>query len=408
LSAFVLKKIVHDIEEQIGKIDEAVITIPANFAHEAREATMAAAKAAGLNVKYIINEPTAAALYYAHKNHTELDGIYAVYDLGGGTFDISIIDCRQKEVKVLATSGVSRLGGDDFDTALIKLVAKKYKDQTGSELDSEDFTKNDAEVEKKTLSSRPKTTIKLGKDKIEVSKEEFEEAISSLISQAEMLCEAAIEEADIKLDELKGVFLAGGSTRLPLISKSVEKIFKRKPEISGNVDEVVALGAAIYAAKKGNFETLNIAQKKVVEKIKVLESASKCFGTKTVTDNQERGRLTGHNSILIKKGDSIPCSITKSFVTIHDDQDGVNCSVTESETFETDPKFVKVIWEGELELPKGRSRGQEIKVTFSYDENQIMKCKFVDVATGKEKNIDLSFNAKKAIDDEKINSFLVE
>lgn len=125
LSALVLQKLAADATESLGTIGEAVVTIPANFSHEARDATMAAARAAGLNVKYIINEPTAAALYYAFKSGNDLGGIYAVYDLGGGTFDISIIRVDGQDVEVMATNGVARLGGDDFDLALQKLVQKK-------------------------------------------------------------------------------------------------------------------------------------------------------------------------------------------------------------------------------------------------------------------------------------------
>lgn len=156
LSTFVLKKLVQEAEDSIGTISEAVVTIPANFSSEAREATMAAAKSAGLNVNYIINEPTAAALYYAFKNGTDLHGHYAVYDLGGGTFDVSIIHVNGQDVSVVATNGISKLGGNDFDAALKEIVAKKYKAATGEEMDPYDFTSNDAEEEKSLCLKRIK------------------------------------------------------------------------------------------------------------------------------------------------------------------------------------------------------------------------------------------------------------
>jgi len=149
LSAAVLKRIAEYSRNEIGEIHEAVITIPANFSTEAREATMEAAKKAGLTVKYIVNEPTAAALYHAFKQGDDFHGIYAVYDLGGGTFDVSIIKVEGHDVTVMGTAGVSRLGGDDFDKALYKLIAEKYKSQTGENLSPKDFSLNDAEDKKK-------------------------------------------------------------------------------------------------------------------------------------------------------------------------------------------------------------------------------------------------------------------
>jgi molecular chaperone DnaK len=408
LSAYVLKKIVADAEEALGSIGEAVVTIPANFAHEAREATMSAAKSAGLNVRYIINEPTAAALYYAFKSGDELGGIYAVYDLGGGTFDVSIIRVDGQDVEVLATNGVSKLGGDDFDRALVNLVRAKFKDQTGEDLDEDDFTSNDAEEEKRSLSARDKVTIRVNRQLIDIRRDEFEEAISSFVSQSEMLCEATIDEAEIDVADIKGVFLAGGSTRIPIIAQNVKKIFRKEPVSSVNVDEVVALGAALYAAYKGDESKLSVVQKNAIQKIKVSESTGKCFGTISIGHDEARERAKLFNSILIRKGDKIPCSVTESFYTVHDGQDAVECQVTESTAVETDPRFVKVIWKGELKLPGDRSASQEIKVTFSYDDNQIMKCSFVDVATKRETKIDLSMASSNDGDASQIDKFLVE
>ena len=163
LSTFVLKKLIQDAAAVIGPIREAVVTIPANFAHEAREATMSAAKAAGLNVRFIINEPTAAALYYAFKSGDGLSGNYAVYDLGGGTFDVSIIRVDGQNVEVLASNGVSKLGGDDFDDALCEIVARKYRDLAGEETEPDDYTKNDAEEDKKSLSRRRRVFTKVAR-----------------------------------------------------------------------------------------------------------------------------------------------------------------------------------------------------------------------------------------------------
>jgi molecular chaperone DnaK len=408
LSTFVLKKLLKDTEEAIGPVGEAVVTIPANFAHEARDATMAAAKAAGLNVKYIINEPTAAALYYAFKTGETLSGIYAVYDLGGGTFDVSIIRVDGQDIEVLASNGVSKLGGDDFDDALLMIVAKKYKQATGEEMESDDFTKNDAEEEKKSLSGRKRTTVKVGRELIDINREEFEEAISSKVTQAEMLCESTIEEAGTETPDIRGVFLAGGSTRIPLVQDSIRRVFKQEPVSNVNVDEVVSLGASLYSAYKGDQENLSAAQKNSISKISVSESTAKCFGTISIGHDAERDEAKLRNSILIRKGDKIPCSITESFYTVYDGQESVNCRVTESTAVESDPRFVKVIWEGNLVLPEGRDANQEIKVTFAYDENQIMMCSFQDVATGRETKIDLSMTSSSEDAAQDIDKFMVE
>lgn len=412
LSAFVLKKLKEDTIASIQNIHEAVVTIPANFANEAREETMQAAQLAGLNVKHIINEPTAAALYYAFKTGEELFGKYAVYDLGGGTFDISIINVSGQDVEVLATNGVSKLGGDDFDLILQNLISKKFKGETGKELDIEDFTKNDAEEEKKTLSKRERSLVRVssqsGRANIEITRVEFEESISSLIAQTEMLCESTLDEANLSTAEINGVFLVGGSTRLPCIQESILRVFKKEPISTVNVDEVVALGAALYAAYKSDRSKLSAIQKNSVGKIKVSEITGKCFGVVSNTHDEARGNTKMSNSIMIKKGEKIPFSVTEPFFTIHDGQEAVNCRVTESTAPETDLRFVKIIWEGELNLPSGRPSGQQIDVTFSYDDNQIMKCSFLDVTSNRLTNVDFNMTTGSEPGDDNIEKFVVE
>lgn len=408
LSSIVLKKLVKDAEAQIGEIGEAVVTIPANFSSEARQATMAAAKFAGLNVNYIINEPTAAALYYAFKNGEDLHGNYAVYDLGGGTFDISIIKVNGQDVDVLASNGVSKLGGDDFDKAIKDLVWKKYFELTGEKLEEDDFTINDAEDEKRSLSKRKRVTVKVNKKLIDITREEFEEVISTQVAQTEMLCESTLDEAGLTPDDIRAIFLAGGSTRIPMVQESIVRVFKKEPTSTINVDEVVALGAALYAAYKGDKSKLTETQKNSIQKIKVSESTSKCFGTISIAHDAARDQVKLLNNVLIHKGDKIPCSVTESFYSVREGQSSVNCQLTESSAPETDPRFVKIIWEGDLQLPEGRPAGQEIKVTYAYDDNQMMKCSFLDVATGRKTEVDLSMASSKNEGDNQIEKFLVE
>jgi molecular chaperone DnaK len=407
LSALVLKRLHADAVMRVGAISEAVVTIPANFAHEAREATLAAARAAGLNVNFIINEPTAAALYYAFKHGQTLRGTYAVYDLGGGTFDISIIRVDGHDVEVLATNGIAKLGGDDFDRALQSIVAKKFRDFSGRAMSPDDYTKNDAEQDKKSLSLRKRVTARVGRELIDVTRIEFEEEISTLIAQAEMLCEATVEEAGLEFADIQGTLLVGGSTRMPMVQESVAKVFGKPPIMSENVDEIVALGAALYSAYKGDQSNLSPAQRSVISRISVSEKTSKCFGTLAVGFNSARNQSAIQNAVLIEKGEGIPCSVTKQFYTMHAGQTSVECQVTESTSAETDPRFVKVIWKGDLELPPGRPAEQEITVTFAYDENQVMKCSFVDVGTGRKREIDISNDASR-MDSRDIDRFLVE
>lgn len=396
LSAFVLKKIKDEVEAGNGNITEAVVTVPANFANEAREATMQAAKDAGINVQYIINEPTAAALYYGSQTSESMTGTYVVYDLGGGTFDVSVIKVQGEDIDVIATDGVSALGGRDFDDALTDLVKRKYKEETGGELLSEDFTPNNAEDLKKDLSEKElcKTRVagESGRINVKVARSEFEESISKWIAQTEMLCEAVLDEAGLEPSDIKKVILVGGSSRIPVISRSIKRVFKQEPNRFGNPDEVVALGASLYAAYKSDKSGLNEIQRVALEQIKITDITSKYFGTSCVIINEAKNKEELQNSIILQKGESLPVSKTSTYYTRVENQLVVNLDVTESNAPETDLNFVKVIWKGELELPPNRPSEQPIEITYSYDENQIMHASFKDVESGAKHEIDISIS----------------
>ena len=265
-SALVLKKLFKDAQKEVGDIGETVVTIPANFTNEAREATLEAAKSAGLNVQNIVDEPTAAALYYAFKGGVELKGNFAVFDLGGGTFDISLIKVDQQNINVLASEGVQKLGGDDFDTILQKIATKKLKDEHDETIDEQDYTKTDAEEDKKSLSKRESVNVRVNKKNVKVTRAEFEEKISSLVMQTEMVCESILAEQNLTPSDLEAVFLVGGSTRVPLVQQAVERVFKQKPTQSVNVDKAVVLGASIYAAIMP-VQSKPLVQQKSVNKI---------------------------------------------------------------------------------------------------------------------------------------------
>lgn len=405
LSALVLKELLRSRDIQPDDIEEVVVTVPANFASSAREATMEAAKRAGLNVNYIINEPTAAALCYSFREGMNLEGAYAIYDLGGGTFDISIIRIEGKDVEVLASNGIHKLGGTDFDEAIQKLINQKYQAVAGEAIDLGDFTPEHAEVQKKDLSKRTKVGFRIKSEALEVTRQEFEELISAQITQAEMLCESTLDEAGLQPKDVRGVLCAGGSTRIPMVQESIKRVFAQDPIFRANVDEVVALGAALYAAYKGDHEKLSPAQRDAISDMRFTERTGQCFGTFALSGGTDGIREI--NSILINKGTIIPCEAKHSYYTVADGQTAVNCELTESVNEEIDPQFVQVVRSCKLPLPSGRPSGQEIQVIYQYDVNQIVHCTYEDVETGEK--VEIHYNAKPNADsDSDISEFTVE
>ena len=400
LSAEVLKKLIDDTKDVVGEIEEVVISIPANFPNDARVATLEAGKLAGLEVNFIVNEPTAAALGYAFLDQEKIDGIFAVYDFGGGTFDFSIIEVSGNEFNVLASEGIQKCGGDDLDQILFEIIQKKYTETTKKDIKFEDFNLTHAEEVKKALSNRENHIVKVDKELIEINREEFEEAIESYVIQTEVVIKKAIADAKLTVDDIDKVFLAGGSTRVPLIKKTVESIFEERVSQTINPDEVVALGAALYAGIKGDQSKLSPAAKATLAKITVQEITSKCFGTVYL----DTFNMKNYNKVIIFKGEKIPISRTEMFEVIDDYTEYLVCQITESVSPEEDLNWVNIIWKGKLELsnPSSVRRGDPIQVTYSYDENQIMNCKFTESRTGISKQVDLDmskFSKSKNIDD---------
>ena len=391
ISALILKKLKEDTEKAYGDIDSAVVTVPANFANEAREATQKAAEMAGLKVDFIINEPTAAALAYSFQSGKDLTGTFIIYDLGGGTFDCTVAKISAQDIEILTSEGVSKLGGKDFDQEIISIISKKFKEQTGKDLDPAEFNSNHAEDLKKRLTTRDKASARVAGEVIPVTREEFNNAISNLILQTELAVETALNRLQLKKDDITDVILVGGSTRIPAVQESIKKVFGKESKLFGNPDESVALGAAIYAAYKSDSQNLNPLQKQAISKLSMSEAAPHYFGTLTIAQSGA-GMLEEQNSIIIPKDEKIPCSMTESYYTLSDNQTVVKCKVTQSSVEETDPNFVSIIWEGDLEIQGGRPAGQEIKVTYSYTEDGKMRASFLDVGSGNSKDIDLSIN----------------
>ncbi len=247
LSALILKKVRQDCSAQCGEIRDAVISVPAHFDEVRRKAVMDAGSAVGFNVIGIVNEPVAAALCYATTR--EVSGKVLAYDLGGGTFDVTIMDVNGLQMDIICSQGDHALGGIDFDRKVLEILQKLYKDQFNAELITTEEEKakyeDEAEDIKKTLSRRPAAKKMLygqaGSLRVEITREMFEEAITPLVARADMLVEVALEEAGLKPSDINTVLLVGGSTRVPLVRTHLEEIFGFPPEVGVNVDECVAL-----------------------------------------------------------------------------------------------------------------------------------------------------------------------
>ena len=401
VSSLILKYLKESYEKQHGAIDSVVITIPANFKNQARSATVEAANKAGLENVELIDEPTAAAFAYAFSSGKKLNGNYVIYDLGGGTFDVSVAQIKGKDIKILAKEGIGELGGRDFDHALYELIAKKFKNETGKDLSEGEVDKAlNLEEQKKSLSKRD-LNISLsirgkGAADFKITQKQFNAAISTDVTQTITQCELVLEDANLSKNDITEVLLVGGSTRVPLVNESVNEFFGQEAKMVGNPDEAVALGAAIYSAYKIDSRKLNASQKNTMDGVKIDEITGSAFGTSAlVTNPMDPNQSIMVNSIIIEKGVQRPCSVTQDYYTVHDNQTKLHLDVTEAEdNNETDLEWVTKIWEGDMELPEGRDKGCRIDITFSFDDSGIMHCEFKDVESKRVEEIDLDINRK--------------
>lgn len=424
ISTMLLKKIKQDAEATLGKIEHAVITVPAYFDEYRRKATMDAAEKAGMNVLRIINEPTAAALAYAKTGQCQ--GKVLIYDLGGGTFDVSIVDIRSpQDITVIASEGDHDLGGVNFDEVIADHLNELFFAEKGTYLktDSDDapFRRAQAEAEraKRKLSKIDQVSpIPLNSGEhwmnASVKRTEFEKLIANYITRTEMLIEDALFEANLSENEIEHVFLVGGSTRIPAIKEMLHKKFGKEPLSQVNPDEAVALGAAIQAGmlmqEQGMIELTEDAAS-ALRNTRLQDVTNYSFGTLSVTEHH--GTETLRNSIIIPKNSQIPKSVTKSYFTVAHGQTQLHCQITQGE--DEDPKFVNIVSEGRLSLPENRSAGVEIKVTYTYDANGRMSCEFVDVESGNHKKFDLDTASRSMtagdrdeIDEAAFNDFEIE
>jgi molecular chaperone DnaK len=381
ISAMVLQKLKADAEAYLGeKVTKAVITVPAYFNDSQRQATKDAGKIAGLEVERIINEPTAAAFAYGlDKKGQELT--VAVYDLGGGTFDVSIIEIGEGITKVLSTNGDTHLGGDDFDHAIIEWLLKQFKNDTGIDLSKDPMAvqrlKEAAEKAKIELSSTVESDINLpfitadaaGPKHLNVklSRAKLEELVDALIKRSVEPCEKALKDSGLKKEDIKEVILVGGMTRMPAVQTKVKEIFGKDPSKFVHPDEAVALGAAVQGG---------ILQGDVKD-ILLLDVTPLTLSIET---------MGGIATSMIKRNTTIPTSHSQVFSTAADNQPAVEVHVTqgEREMATKNKSLGKFILDGIPNAPRGVP---QIEVGFDIDANGILSVKAKDKGTGKEQHI---------------------
>jgi|TARA_R110002073_G_scaffold88369_1_gene209759 molecular chaperone DnaK len=380
ISAMVLEQLkIVATEHQGTNITEAVITVPAYFNDSQRQATKDAGKIAGLDVKRIINEPTAAALAYGLED--KKDQKIVVYDLGGGTFDVSVLELGDGIFEVKSTNGDTHLGGDNFDEALLDWLVSEYKNTSAIDLSNDPSAlqrlRDAAELAKKELSSSSQTNINLpfitanesGPQHLDITltRAKFDNLTEELVNRTKEPCINALKDAGMTTEDIDEVILVGGSTRIPLVRKVVEELFNKQPNHSVNPDEVVALGAAVQGGVLSGDVT----------DVLLLDVTPLSLGIET---------LGGVVTQVIERNTTIPTNKKQTFTTAAENQSSVEVHVLQGERkFATDNKSIgRFHLEGIIPAPKGTP---QIEVTFDIDANGILSVSAKDLGTGKEQSI---------------------
>ena len=394
ISAMILQKLKADAESYLGEsVSEAVITVPAYFNDAQRQATKDAGKIAGLEVKRIINEPTAAALAYGLDNENEQK--IMVYDLGGGTFDVSIIEIGDGVIEVLATNGDTHLGGDDFDNRIMDWMVREFKSKEGVDLSGDKIAmqrlKEAAEKAKKELSSATTTNINLPfitataegpkHFDMDLTRAKFEELISDLVEKTAIPVQNAMRDAGLNNSDISKVLLVGGSTRVPCVQEKVQQLTGHEPSKNLNPDECVAVGAAIQGGK--------LAGDAGAGDVLLLDVTPLSLSIET---------LGGIATRLIERNTTIPTRKSQIFSTAADNQPSVDINVLQGERqFAKDNKSL-----GQFRLdgiPPAMRGVPQIEVTFDIDANGIVTVSAKDLGTGKEQHITITGGSSMSDDD---------
>ena len=411
ISSFILSK----LKSYTSDVKDVVVTIPANYGERARKATVEACELAGLNSLTLINEPTAAILHYAHLPNVTLSGRVLVFDLGGGTFDVSMAEVEGRDIKIITSRGDTKLGGTNFDREISKILVSKYESEKNATLEIDNQLMSKAERIKKILSTKESASDivegEAGPLKIEITREEFLQSISLYLEKIKMLLEECLESSKTKKDAISEILLVGGSTRIPGIVDLISSKLGKSPKRGVNVDEAVACGAVIKAGML-SVERLNEVQKKAMGKVSLKDVLNYYFGTIAQSVDKNTNEYVMRNTIILSRDAEIPVTNTESYFTVNDNQTGVDLTITRAQNLEVDPEFVDILYETSLELPPNRPAGQEILVTYSYD-GVTLNATFKDTASGKEQKIDLeltglSSNQNKPSDDDPFLDFKIE
>ncbi len=378
LSSFVLRSLKEDAEEFLGEpVTEAVISVPAYFNDARRRATKRAGELAGLTVERIVSEPTAAAiaygLYQENKNTR-----FLVFDLGGGTFDVSILELYENILEVRAVAGDNFLGGEDFTEALLKLFCEKQKiDPMELSRKGLERLRHQAEECKKRFSQSNVCTFTFQNDgktyEQPISAPEYEAACEDLLERIRRPIKRSLSDAGIRLNEIDKVVMVGGATKMPMIRHFVAKLFRRLPDASVDPDEAVALGAAIQAAMK--------ERDQAIREVILTDVCPFTLGTEVVREVEEGRYEGGHYCPIIERNTVIPASRTERLYTVRDNQTRIRVHILQGES-----RFAKnnlSLGEIEIEIPKAKAGEEPVDVTYTYDINSILEVEVKVVSTGK-------------------------